>query len=118
MNRSELNARAERARQTCLNHGIVQMQIARDLGASQPQVSRILSGNNLRYSRLFEEVCLYVECFEGGVTAEAVQRNVELIEAVRSVWNGSAAHARALSSVIRTLAALGSPASRKIGVGP
>jgi hypothetical protein len=53
-----------------------------------------------------EEVCLYVERTAGGVTAEAVRNNDELIDAVRSVWNGSAAHARALAAVIRSMALL------------
>lgn len=111
MLKDELKARAERARQTCEAHGITQIQIAEGVGASQSQVSRILRGSGLRQSRLFEEVCLYVERFEGGVTAEAVCSNSDLIDALRSVWNGSAAHARALSSVIRTLAVLSSPAA-------
>lgn len=109
MHQSELKARAERARSICEVHGITQTQIATEVGASQPQVSRILKGNGLRPSRLFEEVCLYAERFDVGVTAEAVCRNQELIDALKTVWDGSAAHARALSAVIRTLAVLHVP---------
>lgn len=103
----ELKARAERARQICKVRGITQAQIAVDLGASQSQVSRILKGQSLKSSRLAEEVCLYVEKFEGGVTAEAVRRNDELVDALTVTWDGSASHARALSAVIRSLSVLG-----------
>lgn len=99
-------ARAERARTICRTRGVTQSQIAADLGASQSQVSRILKGDGLRSSRLAEEVCLYLEKFEGGVTAAAVRGNEDLVNALVATWDGSATHARALSSVIRSLCAL------------
>ncbi|WP_374514457.1 hypothetical protein [Niveibacterium sp.] len=86
--------------------GITQSEIAVAVGASQGQVSRILSGKHRRTSRLLEEVCLYVERRTGGVTADAVRANDELIEAVRATWDGSGTHARALSTVIRSLSVL------------
>lgn len=101
-----IKARALRAAEICRQRGITQAQIADALGASQSQVSRILSGRGLRQSRLFEEVCLYVEHFDVGVTADAVRHNEELLEALRTTWDGSAAHAKALSTVIRSLAVL------------
>lgn len=104
----DLKARTERARRICKMHGITQVQIAADLGASQSQVSRILKGQGLKSSRLAEEVCLYVEKFEGGVTADSVRGNDELVNALTVTWDGSASHARALSAVIRSLSALGS----------
>lgn len=107
MTSTELAARAERARSICKTHGVTQAQIANDLGASQSQVSRILKGQGLRASRLAEEVCLYVEKLEGGVTASSVRDNDELVNALVVTWDGSAMHARALSSVIRSLCALG-----------
>lgn len=42
----------------------------------------------------------------GGVTPEMVRENGELISAVAAVWDGSAAHAKALGTVIRSLRAL------------
>jgi transcriptional regulator with XRE-family HTH domain len=99
-------ARALRAGEICREHGITQAQIADAVGASQSQVSRILSGQGLRQSRLMEEVCLYVEQFSVGVTADAVRENAELVEAIQAAWDGSASHARALSTVIRSLAVL------------
>lgn len=87
--------------------GITQAQIAAYLEASQSQVSRILKGQGLKASRLAEEVCLYVEKFEGGVTADSVRTNDDLVNALAVTWDGSAAHARALSAVIRSLSALG-----------
>lgn len=99
-------ARALRAAEICREHGITQAQIAEAVGASQSQVSRILSGHGLRQSRLLEEVCLYIERFSGGVTADAVRGNAELVEAIQAAWDGSASHARALSTVIRSLSLL------------
>lgn len=107
MKRLEIKARAERARHICKMRGITQMQIADDLGASQSQVSRIFKGEGLQSSRLAEEVCLYVERYSGGVTADAVRKSDELVNALAATWDGSATHARALSAVIRSLAALG-----------
>jgi transcriptional regulator with XRE-family HTH domain len=104
---AELKARTERARHVCKARGIKQAQIADHVGASQSQVSRILKGQGLRASRLAEEVCLYVEKFEGGVTPDSVRSNVDLVNALTLTWNGSATHARALSAVIRSLSALG-----------
>lgn len=99
-------ARVLRAAEICRERNISQSAIAKAVGASQPQVSRILSGHGLRRSRLLEEVCLYVERNVGGVTPEMVRQNDELISALARVWDGSATHARALSTVIRSLSAL------------
>ncbi len=103
---SEIRARAANARRICIAHGIAQADIAAHVGASQSQVSRILKGEGIRASRLFEEVCLFVEQFEGGVSAKAVCSNRELIEALQTTWDGSASHAKALAAVIRSLAIL------------
>lgn len=105
-----LNAksRVERARHICKLHGITQAQIAAELGASQPQISRILQGQGQKATRLVEEVCLYAERYAGGVTTDSVKANDELIDALAMTWDGSAKHAKALSSVIRSLSALGS----------
>jgi predicted transcriptional regulator len=107
MTNSDLKARLERARRICKLHGITQSQIAADLNASQSQVSRILMGRGQKTSRLVEEVCLYVERYEGGVTADSVRSNDELVKALTVTWDGSATHAKALSAVIRSLSALG-----------
>ena len=107
MNDPAVEARILRAAEIARQRGLTQSEIAAAVGASQPQVSRILSGRGERASRLLEEVCLYVERFAGGVTAEAIRGNDELIDALRSTWDGSASHAKALSTVIRSLAVLG-----------
>lgn len=104
-----LKARVAKARDVCRLHGISQAQIAAAVGSSQSQVSRILGGHGFRRSRLLEEVCLYVERYDVGVTADAVRGNEELIDAMRSAWDGSAVHAKALSGVIRSLATLRPP---------
>jgi transcriptional regulator with XRE-family HTH domain len=106
---SAIRARVLRAGEICRLHGITQAQIADALQASQSQISRILAARGVRPSRLLDEVCLYAERHEAGVTAEAVRANDELVEAVKCAWDGSAAHARALSTVIRSLSVLKSP---------
>lgn len=105
-----LLSRVQRAAEVCRRRDLTQAQIAEALGASQSQVSRILSGKGLRTSRLQEEVCLFVERLDVGVTAEAVRSNDELVESLCHTWDGSATHAKALSSVIRSLAVLRPPA--------
>lgn len=106
---ASLQSRAQRAASIFQTLGITQTEIATSLGASQGQVSRILRGHNLRASRLFEEVCLFAERHSQGVTVEAVCQNSELIEALRETWDGTAIHARALATVIRSLSSLSSP---------
>ncbi len=98
----------------CRSLGITQSQIAEALGASQGQVSRILGGKVRRSSRLLNEVCLYVERMNQGVTADAVRANDDLICALRETWNGSSAHAKALASVIRATKALSSNLERPL----
>lgn len=90
----------------CRSLGVTQSQIAEALGVSQGQVSRILGGKVRRASRLFKDVCLYVERMDQGVTADAVRENEELINALQATWNGSSAHAKALAAVIRSTKAL------------
>lgn len=106
MKQGELLARVHKAAEVLRELGITQAQVAEALNASQSQVSRILGGHGVRQSRLQEEVCLYAERLQGGVSADAVVANEELVEAVRLVWDGSQKHAKALSAVIRSLVAL------------
>jgi predicted transcriptional regulator len=70
-------------------HGISQVDLANFVGASQPQVSRLLAGNLTRPTRLFEEICLYAERLDGGVTIEAVRANEELMSALTETWDGN-----------------------------
>lgn len=87
-------------------HGISQAEIAEFLGASQGQVSRLLGGKVRRGSRLFEEVCLFAERLAGGVSKEMVIANDDLISALAETWDGTAGHAKALATIIRSLAVL------------
>ena len=96
-------ARVLRAATIFRERGISQAEVAEVVGASQPQISRILKGDGIRATKLAEEVCLYAEKLQGGVTADAVCSNQELISALADTWDGSARHAKALSVVIRSL---------------
>lgn len=104
----EGRARIHRANRICRDKGVTQEEIAKAVGASQSQVSRVLGGKGRRLSRLTEAVCTYVERSVAGISAESVRQNDELVDAIRETWDGSANHARALATVIRSLAALGS----------
>lgn len=84
------------------------MDVAFALGASQSQVSRVLAGNIVRRTKLFEEICNYANSIEVGVSIDSVRSNHELLSALAETWDGSAAHSRALAAVIRSLAVLGS----------
>jgi len=100
---AEALAVAKRSRQL----GLSQEAIAEAVGASQSQVSRVLSGRNRRRSRLFDAVCKYVNshaAVERGPTS--IMESPELVAAIESVWDGTQEHAYALASVIRSLAAL------------
>jgi transcriptional regulator with XRE-family HTH domain len=112
MSDSNLPARVLHASAVLKNAGITQMEIARRFGASQAQVSRVLSGHSVSRSKLAKEICIYAETLSAGVTRDAVVDNAELLDAICQVWDGSAAHARALATVIRSLAVLGQDLGR------
>lgn len=85
--------------------GLTQTLIAEAIGASQSQVSRVLSGQTTRHSKLHRAVCSYV--FSRRVTpSEVGQIPSVLVDAVKDVWDGSPAQAEALALVIRSLGAL------------
>lgn len=93
--------------------GISQKHIAQAIGADQSQVSRVLSGKSIKASKVFKAVCEYVNSMHSPSTPLSSTLHGELIAAVASVWDGTEAHAAALSSVIRSLGALtGTPDGR------
>jgi transcriptional regulator with XRE-family HTH domain len=85
--------------------GLTQWDIASAVGASQSQVSRVLSGQSKRRSRLFDEVCKYVFIYSTRSTNASLSCP-ELDDAVKAVWDGTPQHAKALALVIRSLAGL------------
>ena len=105
--RMDGKTRVARAAEVFREHGIFQSEVGSVVGASQAQVSRILSGKVDRWTRLAEEICLYAErTAGGGVTRESVCESDDLIDALRATWDGSAGHAKSLASIIRALALL------------
>lgn len=86
--------------------GMTQKQVAFAIGASQSQISRILSGRIIRRTRLFEKLCIYASSQLHFGKRPDVRRNTELMSALGEVWDGSDEHARALAQVIRSLAEL------------
>ncbi len=107
MSEATLRTEALTAARLARQLGLSQEAIAGAIGASQSQVSRVLSGNSRRRSRLFDAVCKYVSSHATERRGSAsIMESPELVAAVESVWDGSPTHAQALASVIRSLAAL------------
>jgi transcriptional regulator with XRE-family HTH domain len=86
--------------------GLRQSDIAKGVGASQSQVSRLLAGEGLDRSKLAVKICKYVDTSHLGVGPQAVRKNDVLIDALAATWDGSEPHATALASVIRSLGVL------------
>lgn len=82
---------------------IKQEEIALATGISQSQVSRLLSGHRKRISKSYIEICNYVNKCRGGITPELVRENDELINALASIWDGSARQSTALANIILSL---------------
>lgn len=105
MSKEDLRALALATAQRARAAGITQEQIATAVSASQSQVSRILAGKSLRRSKLFDEICIYVNSAVQGVSPDLVRTNDELIDAIASVWDGTAQQATAIAAIIRSLGA-------------
>lgn len=91
--------------------GLTQLAIAKAVGASQAQVSRILSGQSIRRSKLMNDVCVYVHQHQKSGAKKSAASNPDLMAALNAVWDGSPGHARTLALVIRSLGALSRPST-------
>jgi transcriptional regulator with XRE-family HTH domain len=85
---------------------MTQAQIAIAIGASQSQVSRVLSGYSRKRSRLTNKICNYVKNLTPVVSIESVRLNEELMAALAATWDGTPKHSEALATVIRSLRVL------------
>lgn len=94
--------------------GITQEDISNAIGISQSQVSRLLSGHGKRQSKAFLEICNYVNSRKIGVSTDLVRQNDELINALASVWDGSAKQSAAIANIIQSLGAICTSANLKI----
>ncbi len=83
--------------------GITQEDISNGTGISQSQVSRLLSGHGKRQSKSYIEICNYVNSCRNGISPELVRQNDELINALASVWDGSARQSAAIANIIQSL---------------
>jgi len=86
--------------------GITQNHLAEALSVSQSQISRVLSGQVKRRTKLFDELCIYVNNQIKGVSSDVVRENEDLMEAIACVWDGSMAQARTIATVIKSLGPL------------
>lgn len=85
---------------------LTQAEIASAIGASQSQVSRVLSGHIKHHTKLLEKLCIYAKNQLPYIDKPDVRKNSELMSALAEVWDGTEAHAQALAQVIRSLARL------------
>lgn len=83
--------------------GISQEDISKGTGISQSQISRLLSGHGKRPSKAYIEICNYVNSCRNGISPELVRQNDELINALASVWDGSARQSAAIANIIQSL---------------
>lgn len=104
------------AAQRAKSLGLTQESISIALGASQSQVSRVLSGQTKKYAGLAERVCNYVNSHIQGVSRESIASNDDLMDALASVWDGSSQQARLLANLIRSAGALMPTNSKRHGV--
>ncbi len=86
--------------------GITQQEIAKAVGASQSQVSRILAGKAKRQAALTQRICIYVNTNRGNISKRMVEQNPTLMDAIASVWDGSAQQAEVLAIMIRAAGSL------------
>jgi transcriptional regulator with XRE-family HTH domain len=106
---SDLLSEAMAAAQAARSAGLSQQDIASALGASQSQVSRILSGKSTRRSRLFDEICIYA--YDAQRQHQSQKKPLAdscptLLDAIDAIWDGTERHAKALAVVIRSLGSL------------
>lgn len=87
-------------------HGLLQSIMAKDIGLSQGQVSRLVSGNFKKPGRAYGELCIYVLDAVQKVKPAEIQENRLLVSAIASVWDGSAEQAGLIAQVIRSLGPL------------
>jgi transcriptional regulator with XRE-family HTH domain len=82
---------------------LTQEEIAQATGVDQSQVSRILTGQAKRRSRNVERLCRYAR---GLVSASpsAVSHRQHIEQAVDTLWDGSARHARAIADALDAIA--------------
>lgn len=78
--------------------GLTQSKIAKELGISQSQVSRVLSGRSCKRSPAMHKICSLVEAHGSSARPETM-----LMDAIAFTWDGTQRHATALAAVIRSL---------------
>ena len=112
-NVKSLNIEALTAARAAKLAGLSQLDIAKAVGASQSQVSRILAGKSRRRSKLFTDICIFALNTPGVASNNGrpnVSTNDDLMAAINAVWDGTHQHAKALAIVIHSLGALGTAA--------
>jgi transcriptional regulator with XRE-family HTH domain len=82
---------------------LTQEEIAKATGVDQSQVSRILTGQAKRRSHNVERLCLYARRL-ASASSTAVSRRQQIEQAVDTLWDGSARHARAIADALQAIA--------------
>ena len=103
MNRNSSLDQTRILRQRVTDAGLTQIQIAQATGLSQSQVSRLLAGHGRLQSKGFQQICKYVSSYTPSISQRSLLRQSELMTTLAEVWDGTPAHADALSTVLRSL---------------
>ncbi|HQR69909.1 MAG TPA: hypothetical protein PLE54_04855 [Burkholderiaceae bacterium] len=94
----------ELARQVAARR-VTQEEIAQHSGVDQSQVSRILAGSAKRESQNVQRLCRYARSIRTAPGATDLGRR-QIDNAVDKLWDGSAAHARAIAKALDSMAAV------------
>lgn len=104
MQNKDLRQRALLAAARATSAGLRQETIADAVGVSQSQVSRVLSGESRRASKVYVRVCEYVESFPGPKRIQTA--TPQMTEALARLWDGTTEHAEILVALLNTMSAL------------
>lgn len=82
---------------------VTQLQVAGAVSIHQSQISRILAGHARRSSSNVKKLCNYaeslIEASHGAQASDALALN----DALKRIWDGSPAHAKALLEILRSV---------------
>lgn len=99
---------ARQLRAEVLRRRLIQAEIARQTGISQPQVSRILSGKFKRKSGRVMQLCRFLFPNDSAPIAKR-ELSERLGRAVMDVWDGSQEQEEALIHLLEAIRGLASP---------
>jgi transcriptional regulator with XRE-family HTH domain len=99
---SDIQAALDKLRLLVTSRQVSQTDVSLATGVDQSQISRILAGQVRRVSGNVIELCKFANNFDVSPDRDPSESAV-LMSALRSVWDGTPAHAEAIASVLLSL---------------